>query len=254
MLQSHARVFLRSLDWAITLNGIDAIHRVRKHVGTPRASPAASHASANVLIYWLVYNCQRHVAPILACEDVVIKAHIVSVRESKPRASRLGQLLPAPCTHGRHGVGKYVGLRVERSQYDRNVIPPASSCVPLREAISAIQVGALDAMKERDALLTLSTHAHLNPRPSVVLTSASAVQPIEAALAQKVLALIAEEHRIFHYMVTAFILAVFKRAMNANLHLQYLSGLFIPGALELANDVAITLHQHPEVQIGRAHV
>mmetsp|Transcript_68802 Transcript_68802/g.192936 ORF Transcript_68802/g.192936 Transcript_68802/m.192936 type:complete len:474 (+) Transcript_68802:458-1879(+) len=107
--------------------------------------------------------------------------------------------------------------------------------MPLLIAISAVEVCALDAMKQSNALLALGAVAHLDPCPPMILPAPLGVQPVEAHLAEEVLALVAEQH------------GVLLVALDTDLHLLHTLGLLLAHLLELPNDVAVALHQIPEV-------
>mmetsp|Transcript_14949 Transcript_14949/g.43131 ORF Transcript_14949/g.43131 Transcript_14949/m.43131 type:complete len:296 (+) Transcript_14949:448-1335(+) len=90
-------------------------------------------------------------------------------------------------------------------------------------------------MEQRNALLALRAVAHLDPSPPMVLPAPLRMQPVEAHLAEEVLALVAEQNGVL--LIT----------LDADLHLLHSFRLLLAHLLELSDDVAVALHQVPEV-------
>mmetsp|Transcript_64403 Transcript_64403/g.112449 ORF Transcript_64403/g.112449 Transcript_64403/m.112449 type:complete len:259 (-) Transcript_64403:675-1451(-) len=110
--------------------------------------------------------------------------------------------------------------------------------MPLLKAISAVEIGALHAVKQCDALLAFCTHAHFHPSPAMILSAACAVQPLKAALAQEIAALITKQDGIFR---------VFLRALDAHLHVLNPPRLLILCTLKLLHNVSVSRHEVAEV-------
>mmetsp|Transcript_90460 Transcript_90460/g.198153 ORF Transcript_90460/g.198153 Transcript_90460/m.198153 type:complete len:333 (-) Transcript_90460:475-1473(-) len=90
-------------------------------------------------------------------------------------------------------------------------------------------------MEERDALNALGAHAHLDPSSPMICTPPSCVESIKTALTEEVLALVTEENGIVLI------------ALHTDLQLRHALGLLFAHGFELADEVAIAIHQVPEV-------
>merc|ERR1740138_1980359 len=97
-------------------------------------------------------------------------------------------------------------------------------------------------MKVGNLFPALFAHAHLHPRSPVVLAPAPAVQAVEAALTEEVLALVAEEHGgLLHVLLLAL------TALYADLQLPDVLRFPLPGQLELADEITVALHEIVEI-------
>mmetsp|Transcript_515 Transcript_515/g.1585 ORF Transcript_515/g.1585 Transcript_515/m.1585 type:complete len:278 (+) Transcript_515:109-942(+) len=208
---------------------------IREHVRAPRAGPRRAHAPALVLLYGLVDDLHRHVPPGLARVYVVVELDVPLVDEDEPGAARLRQDPAHARAHGGLRVGQLVCLRVEGAQDDGDVVAAATTYVPLLVAVPAVEVGALHTVEQGRDLVALRAHTHLHPRPAVGLAAPPAVEPVEAALAEKILALVAEEHRVLLI------------ALHADHHLWDPLGLHLPSPLVLQHEVPIARHEGDEV-------